>query len=92
MAATCPAAFTPTHRVRYRIHSRTTNRRANTPPPVAAGFADLDVLMIKVTHLARGLPVGGSVEYTDEMTLSRAFQGRQELLGWLHRGRPIAKH
>jgi recombination protein RecR len=34
---------------------------------------------IKVTHLARGLPVGGSVEYTDEMTLSRAFQGRQEL-------------
>ena len=34
---------------------------------------------IKVTHLARGLPVGGSLEYTDGMTLSRAFQGRQEL-------------
>jgi recombination protein RecR len=34
---------------------------------------------IKVTHLARGLPVGGSLEYSDEMTLSRAFQGRQEL-------------
>ena len=34
---------------------------------------------IKVTHLARGLPVGGSLEYTDDMTLSRAFQGRQEL-------------
>ena len=34
---------------------------------------------IKVTHLARGLPVGGSLEYTDEMTLSRAFQGRQEI-------------
>jgi recombination protein RecR len=34
---------------------------------------------IKVTHLARGLPVGGSLEYTDEMTLSRALQGRQEL-------------
>ncbi len=33
---------------------------------------------IKVTHLARGLPVGGSLEYSDEMTLSRAFQGRQE--------------
>lgn len=32
-----------------------------------------------VTHLARGLPVGGSLEYSDEMTLSRAFQGRQEL-------------
>lgn len=34
---------------------------------------------VKVTHLARGLPVGGSLEYTDDMTLSRAFQGRQEL-------------
>ncbi|MDE2843309.1 MAG: recombination mediator RecR [Chloroflexota bacterium] len=34
---------------------------------------------VKVTHLARGLPVGGSLEYTDEVTLSRAFQGRQTL-------------
>ena len=34
---------------------------------------------VKVTHLARGLPVGGSLEYTDELTLSRAFQGRQEV-------------
>lgn len=34
---------------------------------------------IKLTHLARGLPVGGSVEYSDELTLSRAFQGRQEM-------------
>ena len=34
---------------------------------------------LMVTHLARGLPVGGSLEYSDEMTLSRAFQGRQEL-------------
>ena len=34
---------------------------------------------IRITHLARGLPVGGSLEYTDELTLSRAFQGRQEL-------------
>ena len=32
---------------------------------------------VRVTHLARGLPVGGSLEYTDELTLSRAFQGRQ---------------
>ena len=34
---------------------------------------------IKVTHLARGLPVGGDLEYADEVTLSRAFQGRREL-------------
>ena len=36
-------------------------------------------LGIRVTHLARGLPVGGDIEYADELTLSRAFQGRQEL-------------
>jgi len=34
---------------------------------------------LKVTHLARGLPVGGSLEYSDETTLPRAFQGRQEI-------------
>ena len=34
---------------------------------------------LKITHLARGLPVGGSLEYSDEITLSRAFAGRQEI-------------
>ena len=34
---------------------------------------------IKVTHLARGLPMGGTLEYSDGLTLSRAFQGRQEV-------------
>ncbi len=34
---------------------------------------------LRITHLARGLPVGGTLEYTDETTLTRAFQGRQEL-------------
>ena len=33
----------------------------------------------KMTRLARGLPVGGDLEYTDEITLSRALEGRQEL-------------
>ena len=36
-------------------------------------------LVSKVTRLARGLPVGGDVEYADQVTLTRAFQGRQEL-------------
>ena len=40
---------------------------------------NLDRGALKVTHLARGLPVGGSLEYSDELTLTRAFQGRQEL-------------
>ena len=34
---------------------------------------------VSVTHLARGLPVGGDLEYADEVTISRAFQGRREL-------------
>ena len=34
---------------------------------------------VKITHLARGLPVGGSLEYSDQLTLSRAFQGRQQI-------------
>ncbi len=33
-------------------------------------------LGIKITRLARGLPVGGDLEFTDEVTLSRAISGR----------------
>ncbi|MGN6473513.1 MAG: recombination mediator RecR, partial [Mycobacteriales bacterium] len=32
---------------------------------------------IKVTRLASGLPVGGDLEYADEVTLGRAFEGRR---------------
>lgn len=35
-------------------------------------------LGIKVTRIARGLPVGGDIEYADETTLSRALEGRKE--------------
>jgi recombination protein RecR len=34
---------------------------------------------LKLTRLARGLPVGGDLEYTDEITLRQALDGRQEL-------------
>ena len=34
---------------------------------------------LRITRLARGLPVGGDLEYTDEITLGRAMEGRQEL-------------
>ena len=37
----------------------------------------LKPLGLKVTRLAHGLPVGGDLEYADELTLARAFQGRQ---------------
>lgn len=33
----------------------------------------------RVTRLARGLPVGGDLEYADDVTLARALEGRQEL-------------
>ena len=33
----------------------------------------------RVTRLARGLPVGGDLEYADELTLARALEARQEL-------------
>jgi len=33
----------------------------------------------KVTRLARGLPVGGDLEYADDVTLTRAIEGRQEV-------------
>ena len=32
----------------------------------------------KVTRLARGLPIGSDLEYADEMTLTRALEGRRE--------------
>jgi recombination protein RecR len=32
----------------------------------------------KVTRLARGLPVGADLEYADDLTLTRAFEGRQD--------------
>ena len=39
----------------------------------------LTVLELKVTRLASGLPVGGDLEYADEITLGRAFEGRREV-------------
>ncbi len=36
-------------------------------------------LGIKLTRLARGLPVGGDLEYADEVTLTRALEGRSEI-------------
>lgn len=39
----------------------------------------LEPLDISITRLASGLPVGGDLEYADEITLGRAFAGRQEV-------------
>ncbi len=34
---------------------------------------------VKVTRIARGLPMGGDLEYADEVTLARALEGRREI-------------
>lgn len=39
----------------------------------------LKPFQIKCTRLAAGLPVGGDLEYTDEVTLSKALEGRREI-------------
>jgi recombination protein RecR len=41
--------------------------------------AMLKPLGIRVTRLASGLPVGGDLEYADEVTLSQALEGRREM-------------
>ncbi|HAZ36959.1 MAG TPA: recombination protein RecR, partial [Clostridiaceae bacterium] len=35
---------------------------------------------VKVTRIAHGIPVGGDIEYTDEVTLGKALEGRREIL------------
>ena len=39
----------------------------------------LKPLGVKVTRIAHGIPVGGDLEYTDEVTLSKAMEGRREM-------------
>jgi len=39
----------------------------------------LKAFNVKVTRIASGLPVGGDLEYADELTLGRALEGRREL-------------
>jgi recombination protein RecR len=45
----------------------------------AAYIARLVKPLVKVTRIAHGVPVGGELEYTDEVTLSKAFENRREL-------------
>ena len=39
----------------------------------------LRALGVKVTRLAYGIPVGSQLEYADEVTLTRALEGRKEI-------------
>jgi len=42
-------------------------------------FRQLAPLGVRVTRLAHGLPVGGDLEYADEITLTHALEGRREM-------------
>ena len=50
-----------------------------TGEATAAYLADRLRGRVKVTRLASGLPVGGDLEYADEVTLGRALTGRREM-------------
>jgi recombination protein RecR len=51
----------------------------NVEGDTTAGYLErrLAPLGVRITRLARGLPVGGDLEYTDEVTLARALEGRR---------------
>ena len=50
-----------------------------TGEATALYIADLLPPAVRVSRLASGLPVGGDLEYADELTLGRAFAGRREM-------------
>jgi recombination protein RecR len=56
-----------------------------TNPTVEGGATSLYLtelikpLGVKVTRIAYGIPMGGEIEYSDEMTLSKALEGRREI-------------
>ena len=39
----------------------------------------LKPLATRITRIARGLPVGGDLEYADEVTLAKALEGRRDI-------------
>jgi recombination protein RecR len=53
------------------------NLEGNATAMFVAGL--LKPLGVKVTRLASGLPVGGDLEYADEVTLGQALEGRREM-------------
>lgn len=69
-----------------RVHSGEIREVIMATNPTVEGEATamyvsrlLKPLGVRVTRLAYGIPVGGDLEYADEVTLSRALEGRSEL-------------
>ena len=63
--------------VREVIIATNPNLEGNATAMYVAGL--LKPIGVKVTRLASGLPVGGDLEYADEVTLGQALEGRREM-------------
>ena len=63
---------------KYTIATNPTTTGEATALHIADGLRSR-VPDVTVTRLASGLPVGGDLEYADEVTLGRAFAGRRAL-------------
>lgn len=63
------------------IHEVIVCTNPNTEGEVTAMYLArlLKPLGVRITRIASGLPVGGDLEYADELTLGRALEGRREL-------------
>ncbi len=57
----------------------TTNPRVHGDATALYLSRTLNPFGIVVTRIARGLPMGGDLEYTDAVTLGKAFEGRREI-------------
>lgn len=56
-----------------------TNSDAKGDVTAAYLAKELEAYGILTTRIARGIPIGGNLEYTDEITLAQALQGRKEM-------------
>jgi len=69
----------------HRINSDTKEVIIATNPSVEGEATSMYIskllkpLGVKVSRLAYGIPAGGELEYTDDLTLMRALEGRQEI-------------
>jgi recombination protein RecR len=63
--------------VREVIIATNPNLEGNATAMFVAGL--IKPLGVMVTRLASGLPVGGDLEYADEVTLGQALEGRREM-------------
>jgi recombination protein RecR len=61
------------------IATDTDSKGEMTAVYIAELIKKLGIIGIKVTRLGYGLPVGGDIEYADEVTISRAIAGRKEM-------------